>query len=195
MPRHLLDFSSNLLELETQKVVLGTHTHLNAKTVYRTYLSPHVNWGKMETRHPDMLWSRVWYNVKKLPEIFKETYFKLNHNLLPIGERLLTTKVKTQAQCPLCQHPMEDLHHFLYLCGANSQAMQWLVVEMASYDYKNVRIKNFLHLDTPRNGTRANLLAATYVTTLWHNRRRKKTTSIAQLDCSWSLNKRKYNLQ
>ena len=67
-----------------------------------------------------MLWSRVWYNVKKLPEIFKETYFKLNHNLLPIGERLLTTKVKTQAQCPLCQHPMEDLHHFLYLCGANS---------------------------------------------------------------------------
>ena len=187
LPAYIRPVPAHLTSLITQGILKRKDATLDHRKMYRTQLEDYIAIGKMERRLPQINWSRAWRNLKQIPAKYRETIFKLNHNILPIGDRLRVTKVRDHDNCEDCQMTQEDTDHFLQHCPKKKEAIVWLQKEKEKKGLGTTPMKNFLHLDTDRYNKQANLLAAIYVNQAWKSRKNGRLMSTAELALTWSV--------
>lgn len=132
-------------EATSAGIELNTDRLPPVKSLYWKTISPKLTKGKLELAQPTMKWEEAWKNVKILPPRLKAFMFKVNHNILPTMARLGRIGIVKKKECPLCQHPEEDLYHIFLQCSKHEPVMQ-RVKEHSRKELQDLQDTHLVHL-------------------------------------------------
>ena len=115
-----------------------------------------------------LVWKRLRYS--SLSAYVKETLFLLNHNKLPVKERLHRIRLTNDPFCDRCDNSIIcDLEHFFCVC--NSVSETWTAVKLILTDLLNMDVSNsvliLLRFPKSSRDNEITWLVGNYVNKVW----------------------------
>ena len=123
------------------------------RTVYFTLLKPDK--PKVETKFPLVPFSTTWQNLNSsfLDPVFRETAWRIAHQVLPIGEHLYFKGISKRLKCYFC-YDWELFSHLFWRCDVVHPLIKWIedLMEEMLHHWYSVTAKAMVFCDIVPTG-------------------------------------------
>ena len=188
-PYAIVDYPEYLKKsVEDIKEINRNDTTADHRQVYNQLISKNLTKGKLEENLNHLNWKNIWNNVAQLPNELKDLLFRINYDILPTNVRLKRTNRRAEDNCEDCGGDVETTIHVFLECICKKEQRQWLIQKAKQIGQPEVLPEKLLRLDLETNiiGKRSSLLVATYIQTIWENRKIKRRPSVRDLEEKWT---------